>query len=449
MERESIIRVSSFCSRRKYNDPNNAIDDSIIGENNVRSIQVSLTILRNHPRNYHHSKRECESSMIGGRINNNNVCSDRHQTRKKLRRKSDCVDEFSSVYVDSPEFLVSLEVFEGQLCKLFLKSENGTSPLIRWVPVFLKVLPKSSIDKVKSSPCEQRTTLHPTIYVPPCIAASLDICHSFPSNLHDHYLLFVSPLLDSSTNLIHKNSGKIVLLDKDGVTTANKAVIREIGVPPSDFVSSFGFSTSHPSKWRSKTVDSVMRSDRLQKDAHRNQEQLDNLKNYFFDHTKKPKKRLMRLGSVFSVIDTLSNNKNHPNVRHYELVQADQYDKTHDSMYITYPDDKCIFFLSSETELILTSRDQAKCYPPRQLPQSSLSVEFNNSLFGQSISEVMMTSLKSHHCLDMLIKAIFIRGRRKHLASSGIQLEDHIVHVIGQKDDHINECLEAAADIGK
>ena len=453
MERDTIIRVSSFCYRRKYHDPNKVIDDNQICDDDDRVIQVSLIILRNHPWKYHYSKRSkrtCESSSsICER--NNNAHSIHQQRRRKLHRKTDCTDEFSSVYVDSPDFLVSLEVFEDQLCKLVLKSENNTSP-VRWVPVFLKVLPKSFVAKVKSTPCvQQATTLCPTIYVPPCIAASLDICHPFSSNIHhDHSCLFVSPLLDSLyTNLIHKNvRGKTFLLDKDDITAAKKAVIREIGVPPSDFVPSFGFSTSHPSKWRSKTVDSVIRSDRLQKDGHQNQKQLDNLKQYFFDHEKKPKKRLMRLGSIFSIVD-ISNNSNHPTVRHYELVQADQYDIAHRSLHETNTDENYIYYLSSGTELILTSRNQAKCYPPRALPQYSLSVDFNNSIFGQSISDAMMTSLDSHHCLDMMIKAIYVRGRRKNITSSGIQLEDHIIHIIGQKDDHINECLEAAADIGK
>jgi len=400
-EASSLMRISSFCSPRSHQSRRRTRDDTIM-ECDEQSVAVSVSILNVVPSI--HRKRSRRERQHNGGIN------------------SDALnDPYATIYTDDPSLLVGLGAFEGStVCSL----SSRPSPSPSWSPVLIRILTKNWLDtactsavgngnndEVGESPNKQ-----PTIYVPPCVAATAGLHGFAPTTLRRAYIGRLC-----STTMAH----------------ASKVVVREFGAPPIDIDN------------REKENSTSTRSD-----------QDESLRRYFTHEEENGMRgeapRLMAVGCLFAVPSVREDDNAHAGrngVRFYEVTSIQSKNEADEDDEIQR-EEMVAFMVSLGTKLVLheststsatTPEEQVVSSLPRRLPCLSQALGFSVSVLARDNMQKKyprgVTPYNSlHPSINDVVDSLLFPF------SASPRPTDSVTLVVGNEDNRIHECIGTAAD---
>ena len=251
---------------------------------------------------------------------------------------------------------------------------------------------------------------------------------------------------------------------------ATKAKIMEISSPPDDFTPSM------KTMFMSQDKVALRRWLEDQKSC-----QIDTLQQYFYrrhgsrngngakGEKREAVSRLMTVGTIFAVVDEKVCSKTidkfdmklRSSIRFYKIVEIEtemgilqQYNA---NMSMSGGnEDFC--WISPETQLVLLPKEDSKLVHVSRMTQFSSTWSFSQSVQNSSTSTYTYSSFVrkvwSRPSLVNVVQSIFSTGSLglnlcRNNVGSNSSLESHLIHVIGNEDDHVKLCLDAAADSGE
>ncbi len=402
-------------------------------------------------------------------------------------------DEFATVYTDDIQLLLTLQVFNGQICVMSKPASNvRCDKVVPWIPVILKVVSPDVMAALSEQNTLSQSQLRSQsdfsrakyrVYVPPTIAFSIGLngygCLSMKvdariaciPNSNDIMKYVHSQSQSSQTSRSVQRNASEVLDVPDAIATtlprAIKANIEEISRPPDDIMPSV------EDLFMSQDKVTMRRNAEDQKSA-----QIDRLQQYFYrrcgtdassSHGGEKKRsawRLMTTGSIFAVVedcnpvDTFSM-KIRSCIRFYRVAEIETeiggaWDRANGG--------SC--WVSPETQLVLLSKETksfAHVHMSRMTQISSTftfdrSVQCSPALKSSSNKPYLYSSFVrkaySHPNVVNVTQSIMSAGSlistlSRENTGTHSSLENHLLHLIGNEDDHIKYCLDTVADSGE
>ena len=194
------------------------------------TFRVSVRILEKIPRK-DTSKHRGNDSSVGSNQKGSKSKGDDCGPRT-IQRIIENDDIYSTVFAESADVLVAMQVFDGHLCALCVDGESTHRRC--WAPVIVRVLltrQSTSGDKFRWNDGGESDRFR--IFVPPCLASCIGLSTYAPGFLESG--VSISPL-----EVDWNPSDRSVL---DLVRVKDEAKMREIGVPPDDLEAYFGWTS--------------------------------------------------------------------------------------------------------------------------------------------------------------------------------------------------------------
>ena len=309
----------------------------------------------------------------------------------RRRRNSPSSDLFVTAYVEDSSVLVDLGVFEETtVCALYVSPADSSPdaiPLLTWSPIILRVLPKKASPALDTGDTNSSSDFdlalsEPALYIPPCVAATAGIYSFAPSTLR---CIRIKPIGSMGS-----------------LNVASKMIIRELGRPLSGL---------------------------------RNGIQDEELRAYFRMTTKGERAvdcpRVMGNGNIFAVPTGTSGSE----TRFYEVVSIE----CDEDIASTDHAIQC-YLVSPETRLVLSKQRSVETLAAnyhRRLPNLRRAISFSHSVLRKprhTLPQSMHPSIPD--VVDNLLIPV----------TSNTGRSNYFTQLVGSSDDHVEECVHAAAD---
>ena len=336
------------------------------------------------------------------------------------------VDHDSTIYAETVGLLASLHIFQGQICLL----TNGDKS----VPVIIQLLEKDCA--LRHSPSE---VFH--IHVPPMIAAAVGV---FPLS-HDNLVAKADAFLHLGSISPRVPWNTVSNTSPNGTPFAQSASLMEIAIPPKDFLPSLQTLSMDVEATLHKVSPSTLKQKVREEQRSI---QIQSLQTYFST------KRLVSIGSRIGIVEDgmVGVGEKSGGIRFYKVVSMETTQESEgrgEIMPERYPTK--LGWISSATKLSLRPRNDSSCSSIDRLPPKSIQNEFAVSTKCSSTCPPPLTKHKPHY-MATRIAHVFVQmssmvNRRDNYGSESAFY--HVLHVLGHDDNHLTECIEDAADMGK
>jgi hypothetical protein len=345
----------------------------------------------------------------------------------RKRRRSFKYDEDATVFVRKTDGFP-----DGSLCRL--------SVINRSIPAILR-----TIDDENWESMEIDTSMS-NVYLSPCLAAALGL-HWF--------------------HLRHKRSTTAIveILSDSCVVEASRATVKEIGLlPPTPcFSSAFG------------TNDQGDKQQEVEDDSGLRQFFMHQKKRTDKNSKSKPRQRLLALGSIFA---TTGDDGNSNHVRFYKVVEIQS--SLQKGNEASNPNGAYCVSPSTHLTLLSQSLDDDKNGFIDRLPRPKMVAAYLSSIqdakncLTNASSQMILFDSKNcnpdettsnsnsvqiirHPSTSQVTDALYLLGvssstnktcsicRKSHITS--LPIHPQLIHVIGEEENHVSECVAEAADI--
>lgn len=403
------------------------------------TLVVDVSILEHIPREREPSKKENEDATARTRTS----------------------DEYATIYAEDIQLLLEIQIFNGDICMLATCREDTEQFIVgresgnakQWIPAIIKVLPSSGeigddCISVKSN-TESECPSNFRIFVPPTLAAT--------AGLYDHGCLKL-PLKARISKVSKSIPSKSPCRRSPSAMLpyATKAKIIEVYYPPCDHLPSI------------KIIE--MSADELAVRRFREEKksrQVEMLQQFFFrieGNNKKAAPRLATIGTIFAVVDGCTDDNCTEKdgvsistvrslVRFYTILEIETDSRTLEQCtHVSQNYDECFCWISSSTELMLVSSRKDALVTLLRMPRLSSLWQFEMTI--RNVNNVCMqnsvTTAWSHPNFITILEAIIgVEGMLMNAKERILCLSHHILHIVGNENNHINVGLDAVADSGE
>lgn len=309
---------------------------------------------------------------------------------KVQRLNGEEYDDYSTVFTDDNGLLISLQVFEGALCRLSNICSCCPSERRSSVIVHLRMLPETNTHSMKSIQSDV-----PVLFVPILTPVSIGVCESIGDELK--HTVIIEKLNEDECHHYHATSIKVM----------------EICNPPIDFAPSFQYIFAQQNS-------SLIQSLDKEKDALKNS----SLQRYFIQPENK-NGRLLTEGSIIATVDDPS-----VSARFYKIISLSVRDDT----------TKSYAWVTPKVDIILLPSSYESVYSIPRFPSRDFVKSF---MTGSQV--IISPDARSPH--SELTRALLRIGTMKiPLDSSTLP---NMIHVIRDGDTvEVNSLLDFTAERG-
>lgn len=373
-------------------------------------------------------------------------------------------DEYATIYTKDCQLLLEIQCFNGDICMLTMAQaeeelENRRQP--QWIPAIIRVLSGTmsddciGINAALNADAQLLPSPNFRIYVPPTLAAVVGLhdygCMNMPLKA---YISSVSE--GTSAHLLPKK-----LTGRNASSTmlpyATKAKIVELYSPPGDYL---------PSMETMEMQGDEMAIRRFREE--RKSKQIEMLQRYFLrmeNNGNVCAPRLATIGTIFAVInDCIIDDKDaeHPCgrfhngrsfVRFYMILGLE----TESGVLVQCTDtaqnqNECFCWISPKAELVLVPSEKDKLFSTSRMPRLSAVWSFYRSMQNdkkQWVRKSLASSWSHPHLVAILEAMMAIETMITNAKAKILPLSYHMLHLIGNENNHITFCLDAVADSGE
>ena len=468
-----LVRISDFCNRGKRhrrkehktadNVQDISLDDldvSKLLDNTFDSLNTSLAtnLIPGTPLTHNDYTLEEKSTLVV------DVSILEHIPREPSKKENEDAtartsDEYATIYAEDIQLLLEIQIFNGDICMLAREDteqfifgrESGNAK--QWIPAIIKVLPSSgesgddciSVKCSSDSECPSKFR----IFIPPTLAAT--------AGLYDHGCLKL-PLKARISKVSKSIPSKSPSRRSPSAMLpyATKAKIIEVYSPPHDHLPSI--------KIIEMSADELaIRRFREEKKSR----QVEMLQQFFFrmeGNNKKAAPRLATIGTIFAVVDECTNDNCTEKdgvsistvrslVRFYTILEIETDSRTLEQCtHVSQNYDECFCWISSSTELMLVSSRKDALVTLGRMPRLSSLWQFETTIrnVNNACMQNSVTTAWSHPNFITILEAMIgVEGMLMNAKERILCISHHILHIVGNENNHINVGLDAVADSGE